>query len=78
MSLRQIALFGSQPLSRLNQIRTKKNSLKRSSLYIVHLERAARPTVLFVPTFDTKVTECLCSGWVFFLQKNFDFLASHF
>ena len=33
---------------------------------------------LFVPTFDTKVTENLCSGWVFFLQTNFDFLTSHF
>ena len=31
-----------------------------------------------VPTFDTKVTEYLCSGWVFFLQTNFDFLTSHF
>ena len=27
---------------------------------------------LIVPTFDTKVTEYLCSGWVFFLQTNFD------
>ena len=36
--------------------------------------------ILFiVPTFDTKVTEYLCSGWVFFfLQTNFDFLTSHF
>ena len=34
---------------------------------------------LVVPTFDTKVTEYLCSGWVFFfLQTNFDFLTSHF
>ena len=34
---------------------------------------------LDVLTFDTKVTEYLCSGWVFFLQTNFDFfLASHF
>ena len=33
---------------------------------------------LIVPTFDTKVTEYLCSGWVFFLQTNFDFLTSHF
>ena len=31
-----------------------------------------------VPTFDTKVTEYLCSGWVFFLQTNFDFLTGHF
>ena len=31
-----------------------------------------------VPTFDTKVTEYLCSGWVFFLQTNFDFLTSLF
>ena len=31
-----------------------------------------------VPTFDTKVTEYLCSGGVFFLQTNFDFLTSHF
>ena len=34
--------------------------------------------VLFVPTFDTKVTEYLCSGWVFFLQTNFDFLNAIF
>ena len=33
---------------------------------------------VIVPTFDTKVTEYLCSGWVFFLQTNFDFLTSHF
>ena len=32
---------------------------------------------VFVPTFDTKVTEYLCSGWVFF-QTNFDILTSHF
>ena len=31
-----------------------------------------------VSTFDTKVTDYLCSGWVFFLQTNFDFLTSHF
>ena len=31
-----------------------------------------------VPTFDTKVTEYFCSGWVFFLQTNFDFLTSQF
>ena len=35
-------------------------------------------TNIIVPTFDTKVTEYLCSGWVFFLQTNFDFLTSHF
>ena len=34
--------------------------------------------IVIVPTFDTKVTEYLCSGWVFFLQTNFDFLTSHF
>ena len=34
--------------------------------------------VFIVPTFDTKVTEYLCSGWVFFLQTSFDFLTSHF
>ena len=33
---------------------------------------------IIVPTFDTKVTENLRSGWVFFLQTNFDFLTSHF
>ena len=31
-----------------------------------------------VPTFDTKVMEYLCSGWVSFLQTNFDFLTSQF
>ena len=35
-------------------------------------------TNVVVPTFDTKVTEYLCSGWVFFLQTNIDFLTSHF
>ena len=35
-------------------------------------------TSSLVPTFDTKVTKYLCSGWVFFLQTNFDFLISHF
>ena len=34
--------------------------------------------LIFVPTFDTKVTEYLCSGWVFFLETNLDFLTSHF
>ena len=34
-------------------------------------------TKKIVPTFDTKVTEYLCSGWVFFLQTNFDLLTSH-
>ena len=33
---------------------------------------------IIVPTFDTKVTEYLRSGWFFFLQTNFDFLTSHF
>ena len=33
---------------------------------------------IFVPTFDAKVTEYLCSGGFFFLQTNFDFLTSHF
>ena len=32
-----------------------------------------RNDLFIVPTFDTKVTEYLCSGWVFFLQTNFDF-----
>ena len=32
-----------------------------------------------VPTFDTKVTEYLCSGgFFFFIQTNFDFLTNHF
>ena len=35
-------------------------------------------SLLVVPTFDTKVTEYLCSGGFFFLQTNFDFLTSHF
>ena len=26
--------------------------------------------VLFVPTFDTKVTEYLCSGWDFFIFRQ--------
>ena len=28
-------------------------------------------TDLVVPTFDTKVTEYLCSGWVFFSSDKF-------
>ena len=27
--------------------------------------------IFFVPTFDTKVTEYLCSGWVFFSSDKF-------
>ena len=27
-------------------------------------------TNIIVPTFDTKVTEYLCSGWVFFLSSD--------
>ena len=33
---------------------------------------------IIVPTFDTKVTEYLCSGGFFFLRTSFDFLTSHF
>ena len=33
---------------------------------------------LIVPILDTKVTKYLSSGYVFFLQTNFDFLTSHF
>ena len=29
---------------------------------------------VFVPTFDTKVTEYLCSGWVFFSSDTFRLL----
>ena len=34
--------------------------------------------LIIVPTFDTKVTDYLCSVWFFFLQTSFDFLTSHF
>ena len=27
--------------------------------------------MIIAPTFDTKVTECLCSGWVFFSSDKF-------
>ena len=40
------------------------------------LEKVAENII--VPNFDTKVREYLCSGWIFFLQTNFDFLTSHF
>ena len=33
---------------------------------------------IVVPTFDTKVTEYLCSGDFYFLQTNFDFLTTIF
>ena len=46
---------------------------------IVSLKDAALVNFgLVIPTFDTKVTENLFSGWVFFLLTNFDFLTSHF
>ena len=32
---------------------------------------------IIVPTFVTKVTDYLCSGWFFCLQINFDFLTSY-
>ena len=34
--------------------------------------------LIFVPTFDKKITEYLCSGGFLFLQTNIDFLTSHF
>ena len=54
---------------------SKKKS--KISMKLVRLEQWVSHS-FFVPTFDTKVTEKLCSGWVFFLQTNFDFLTSHF
>ena len=33
---------------------------------------------VFVPTFDTKVTEYVCSGWVFFSSDKFRLVTSHF
>ena len=50
--------------------KTLKGSRKHSGLF-------PDTSSLVVPTFDTKVTEDLCSGWVFFLQTIFDFLTSH-
>ena len=49
-----------------------------TSYYVVLVGEVFGSVLLVVPTFDTKVTEYLCSGWVFFLQTNFDFLTSHF
>ena len=40
--------------------------------------KARKDGNIIVPTFDTKVTEYLCWGWVFFLRTNFDFLTSNF
>ena len=42
------------------------------------VQRKAEAANIFAPIFDTKVTEYLCSGWVFFLQTNFEFLTSLF
>ena len=39
------------------------------------LSKLKRQISVIVPTFDTKVTEYLCSGWFFFSS---DFLTSHF
>ena len=33
--------------------------------------KSRKKQVFFVPTFDTKVTEYLCSGWVFFSSDKF-------
>ena len=35
------------------------------------LSRKLLAFCFFVPTFDTKVTEYLCSGWVFFSSDKF-------
>ena len=37
--------------------------------YFRFLFSAVNCSVFFVPTFDTKVTEYLCSGWVFFFRQ---------
>ena len=50
-------------------------NLKRQS---EHSRLCSDTSSLVVPTFVTKETEYLCSGWVFFLQTIFEFLTSHF
>ena len=37
----------------------------------LEFKSTTRRNTLIVPTFDTKVTENLCSGWVFFSSDNF-------
>ena len=38
---------------------------------ISHFERLLTEKSIIVPTFDTKVTEYLCSRWVFFSSDKF-------
>ena len=74
-------LFRHDQKSRFHALRrntfetSNKKSMKHHSNAINFIVNFCR---FFVPTFDTKITEYLCSGWVFFLQTNFDFLNSHF
>ena len=60
--------------SRNNKFWHKLISLHILQLQSIHLEREIslhKPLEFFVPTFDTKVTEYLCSGWVFFSSDKF-------
>ena len=38
---------------------------------VLKIERCTELLRIIVPTFDTKVTEYLCSGWVFFSSDKF-------
>ena len=53
---------------------TNKNAAK----FEFSIQVLVRIYFIVVPTFDTKVTEYLCSGWVLFLQTNFGFLTRPF
>ena len=44
----------------------------RSNQLVIKL--SSLETDIIVPTFDTKVTEYLCSGWVFFSSDKFRLL----
>ena len=57
---------------------TYKNMNKTQILFMILNMNKMQIGTVIVPIFDTKVTEYLCSGWVFFLQTNFDFLTSLF
>ena len=54
----------------------KRVFVKSKHIYMIEMRKIY--ILIFVPTFVTKVTEYLCSGWVFFLPTKFDFLISRF
>ena len=59
----------------LNSVMQKERDERKLCLSSYHkclaLSSAELGKQLIVPTFDTKVTEYLCSGWVFFSSDKF-------